>query len=177
MKIGRKLKTLRLKHNLTMEELGKRCDLSKGFISQLEHDVSSPSIEKLKSILDIFDCPLSTFFAGEVKEKIVFKSQDVTVSDEEDYQIKWIIPNAQKLTLEPVILTLKPFGNSNKIPPFQGQIFGYVLSGTVFVHYGATRVKAVANEAFYIKGNEKHYLENPNNSIATILWVSNPPIF
>lgn len=177
MKIGRKLKTLRLKHNLTMEELGKRCDLSKGFISQLEHDVSSPSIETLKNILDVFECSLSTFFAGEVKEKIVFKAQDITVSDEKDYQIKWIIPNAQKLTLEPVILILKPFGNSNKIPPFQGQIFGYVLNGAVFVHYGGTRVKAVTNETFYIKGNEKHYLENPNNSLATILWVSNPPIF
>lgn len=177
MKIGRKLKTLRLKHNLTMEELAKRCDLSKGFISQLEHDLASPSIETLKSILDVFECPLSTFFAGNIKEKIVFKSQDVTISDEKDYQIKWIIPNAQKLTLEPVILILKAFGNSNKIPPFQGEIFGYVLNGTVFVHYGGTRVKAVANEAFYIKGNEKHYLENPNNATTTILWVSNPPIF
>lgn len=177
MKIGRKLKTLRLKHNLTIEELGKRCDLSKGFISQLEHDVSSPSIETLKSILDVFDCSLSTFFAEKVTEKIVFKTQDITVSDEKHYQIKWIIPNAQKLTLEPVILILKPFGNSNKILPFQGQIFGYVLNGAVFVHYGGIKVKAKANEAFYLKGNEKHHLENPNNYATTILWVSNPPIF
>lgn len=177
MKIGKKLKTLRLKHNLTMEELAKRCDLSKGFISQLEHDISSPSIETLKSILDVFDYSLSAFFERQTKEKIVFKAQDITILDEHEYQIKWIIPNAQKLALEPVILILKPFGSSDKVPPFQGQIFGYVLNGTVFVHYGTNKIKAVTNETFYLKGNERHYLENPNKNPATILWVSNPPIF
>lgn len=177
MKIGKKLKSLRLKHNLTMEELGKRCDLSKGFISQLEHDAASPSIETLKNILDVFDYSLSAFFEQKAKEKIVFKEQDITILDEHEYQIKWIIPNAQKLHLEPVILILKSFGTSTKIPPFQGQIFGYILNGTVFVHYGGNKIKATANETFYIKGNERHYLENPNKNPATILWVSNPPIF
>lgn len=177
MKIGKKLKSLRLKHNLTMEELGKRCDLSKGFISQLEHDAASPSIETLKNILDVFDYSLSVFFEQKAKEKIVFKEEDITILDEHEYQIKWIIPNAQKLDLEPVILILKAFGTSTKIPPFQGQIFGYILNGTVFVHYGGNKIKANTNETFYIKGNERHYLENPNKNPATILWVSNPPIF
>lgn len=31
--------------NLTQEELGERTDLSKGYISQLERDLSSPSME------------------------------------------------------------------------------------------------------------------------------------
>jgi len=177
MKIGKKLKTLRLKHNLTMEELADRCDLSKGFISQLEHDVSSPSIDTLKTILDIFDISLSTFFAQAPTEKIVFKEPDITILDETEYQIKWIIPNAQKLAIEPVLLILKPFGNSSNIPPFQGQIFGYILSGTVFVHYGNIREKAKVNETFYLKGNAGHYLENPTNENVTILWVASPPIF
>jgi len=177
MKIGAKLKLLRLKHNLTMEELGQRCDLSKGFISQLERNIASPSIETLKNILDVFDCSLSTFFKHQIKEQIVFKQKDITILDEEQYQVKWIIPNAQKLLLEPVILILKAFGSSNEIPPFQGQIFGYVLNGTIWIYYGLTKVKATTNECFYIKGNEKHYLVNTNKSAATILWISNPPIF
>ena len=36
MKIGYKIKTLRLAKNLTQEELADRAELSKGFISQLE---------------------------------------------------------------------------------------------------------------------------------------------
>ena len=44
MEIGSKLKRLRIKNNLTQEELADRCELSKGFISQIERDLASPSI-------------------------------------------------------------------------------------------------------------------------------------
>lgn len=51
MQIGRKIKNLRLKKGLTQEELGERTDLSKGYISQLERDLSSPSIETFLTCL------------------------------------------------------------------------------------------------------------------------------
>lgn len=178
MKIGKKLKNLRVKHNLTMQELADRCDLSKGYISQLEHDLSSPSIDTLITILDKYDISLSNFFNENKKEnKFVFKSHEVNVLDEEKYQVKWLIPNAQKLELEPIVVTLKPFGTSQIINPFQGQIFGYVLNGKVIVHYGQQNSKINETESFYIQGNAKHYLENPTNKNVEILWVSNPPIF
>ena len=47
MKIGSKLKELRIAKNLTQEELADRAELSKGFISQLERDLTSPSIATL----------------------------------------------------------------------------------------------------------------------------------
>lgn len=178
MKIGKKLKNLRVKHNLTMQELADRCDLSKGFISQLEHDLASPSIETLISILEVYDIDLANFFNEQEREtKFVFKSHEVSILNEDKYQVKWLIPKAQKLKLEPIIVTLKPFGTSQMINPFQGQMFGYVLSGKVIVHYGNQSNKIDQAETFYIEGNAKHYLENPTNKDTEILWVSNPPIF
>ena len=44
MKIGGKIKELRIQKSLTQEELADRCELSKGFISQLERDLTSPSL-------------------------------------------------------------------------------------------------------------------------------------
>ena len=51
MSIGDKIKRLRLRLNLTQEELADRTELSKGFISQLERDLTSPSIATLMDIL------------------------------------------------------------------------------------------------------------------------------
>ena len=51
MKIGNRLKELRIQKGLTQEELADRCELSKGFISQLERDLTSPSIATLVDIL------------------------------------------------------------------------------------------------------------------------------
>ena len=44
MDIGNKLKELRVLKGLTQEELADRSELSKGFISQLERNLTSPSI-------------------------------------------------------------------------------------------------------------------------------------
>ena len=43
MELGEKIKELRNKQGLTQEELADRAELSKGFISQLERDMTSPS--------------------------------------------------------------------------------------------------------------------------------------
>ena len=44
MEIGKKIKELRNTLNLSQEELASRCDLTKGYISQLENNLTSPSI-------------------------------------------------------------------------------------------------------------------------------------
>ena len=71
MQIGEKIKRLRLENNLTQEELADRCELSKGFISQLERDMTSPSIASLVDILESLGTNLQAFFSETVDEKIV----------------------------------------------------------------------------------------------------------
>ena len=72
MMIGNKIKRLRLKIGLTQEELANRCELTKGFISQIERDLTSPSIATLVDILDTLGTNLKDFFNENEQEKIVF---------------------------------------------------------------------------------------------------------
>ena len=51
MEIGEKIKELRIERGLTQEELADRAELSKGFISQVERDLTSPSIATLEDIV------------------------------------------------------------------------------------------------------------------------------
>ena len=46
--IGSKIRALRIKNGLTQEELANRSELSKGFISQVESEQTSPSIATLE---------------------------------------------------------------------------------------------------------------------------------
>ena len=50
MKIGKRLKELRLQNDLTLEELASRSELTKGFLSQLERDLTSPNIFECRNI-------------------------------------------------------------------------------------------------------------------------------
>ena len=76
MDIGAKVKELRTLKGLTQEELADRAELSKGFISQLERDLTSPSIATLMDILQCLGTTLGEFFNETAEEQIVFGKQD-----------------------------------------------------------------------------------------------------
>ncbi|MEG0129729.1 helix-turn-helix domain-containing protein, partial [Clostridium sp.] len=104
MIIGEKIKQLRVKNGLTQEELAARCELSKGFISQLERDLTSPSIATLMDILECLGTNIRDFFNEAVEEKVVFSAEDIFVNENKDLnnEIHWIVPTAQKHEMEPI---------------------------------------------------------------------------
>jgi Predicted transcriptional regulators len=104
MDIGAKIKQIRLQRGLTQEELADRCELTKGYISQLENDVASPSISTLIDILNILGITPAAFFTTDAEEKIVFTGNDFFESGNEGCKKIWLIPNSQKNEMEPVIL-------------------------------------------------------------------------
>lgn len=129
MKIGAKVKELRVQKGLTQEELADRTELSKGFISQLERDLTSPSIATLMDILQALGTDLKDFFNEEPEEQIVFKESDYFEKLDEEYgnKTEWIIPNAQKNIMEPIRLTLAPGGSTYPDnPPRRGRVRLYI---------------------------------------------------
>ena len=62
MNFGEKLKNLRVMQGLTQDELAQRSELTKGFISQIENDIASPSITTFIDILDALGTNPRDFF-------------------------------------------------------------------------------------------------------------------
>ena len=77
MDIGEKLRLLRIRRGLTQEDMADRCELSKGFISQVERNLASPSIATLTDMLECLGSSLSQFFSEDKDEKTVFTPQDM----------------------------------------------------------------------------------------------------
>jgi len=179
MNIGNEIKKLRQKNGLTQEELADRCELSKGFISQIERDLASPSISTLSDLLQCLGTDLKNFFNNAEDKEIVFKEEDVFVKEYKDEGsiINWIVPNSQKNDMEPIIIELLPGGKSYVDDPHEGEEFGYVLSGSVILHIGERKHRVKKHESFYFKPNATHYIENTTTHNATVLWVSTPPSF
>ena len=177
MDIGNKLKELRVLKGLTQEELADRSELSKGFISQLERNLTSPSITTLMDILQCLGTSIGEFFNEAPDEQIVFGKQDYFVKEDTEYknEIKWIIPNAQKNTMEPIYLTLEAGGSTCPDTPHEGEEFGYVLQGAVSIHLGNKTYKAKKGESFYYTADKTHFLSSKSGAV--LIWVSSPPSF
>ncbi|MFR5601964.1 MAG: helix-turn-helix domain-containing protein [Lachnospiraceae bacterium] len=177
MNIGSRLKELRVLKGLTQEELADRSELSKGFISQLERDLTSPSIATLLDILQCLGTSASEFFNEDKEEQIVFGKQDYFEKYDAELknEIKWIIPNAQKNRMEPILLTLEAGGSTYPDNPHEGEEFGYVLQGSISIHLGNRIHKAKKGESFYFVADKKHYLTSKSGAV--LVWISSPPSF
>ncbi len=179
MLIGKKIQQLRLKYGLTQEELANRAELSKGFISQLERDLTSPSIATLMDILQCLGVSLKEFFTEERMDKVVFTPGELFTKSDEAYgtAVTWLVPHAQKNRMEPILFTLEPGKQSVMDDPHEGEEFGYVLAGNAILMLGNQKYRIKKGDSFCYMPSQAHGLYNHGKTQLRILWVSAPPSF
>jgi transcriptional regulator with XRE-family HTH domain len=180
MDIGAKLRQLRLSRNLTQEDLANRSELSKGFISQVENNLTSPSIATLTDLIESLGSSLKQFFSDTPEERIVYRDEDMFEKEDPELlkgSVLWLVPNAQKNQMEPILVTLGPGGRTAEIPAHEGEEFGYVLRGRITLHHGPAAHTLKKGESFCLHPEAPHHIENPGKDKAVFLWTSTPPSF
>lgn len=178
MLLGEKIKDLRLSCELTQEELADRCELTKGYISQLENDLTSPSIATLIDILSALGTNLHEFFdKDDEEEKIVFSKNEFIEKVTDEYVLNWLVPNSQKNAMEPVYIILKEGSTTDEDFPHEGEEFGFVLKGEIVIVLGKRKIKVKKGESFYFKADKVHLIVNKGKTPAEFIWVSSPPSF
>lgn len=176
MDIGTRIRQLRQANGLTLEELASRSELTKGFLSQVERNLTSPSISSLEDILEALGTDLSHFFSEKKEEQVVFSQKDWFEDQQEDRLIQWVVPNAQKNDMEPILLTLSPKAAYEQ-PAYEGQEFGYLLSGKLTLTITGQELTLRKGDTFYMEGDRPHTLTNTGTRPAILLWITTPPAF
>lgn len=179
MHLGEKLRNLRLKLGLTQEELAERSDLTKGFISQVENNNTSPSVETMEGIVSALGLTMAEFFQEPVSVPVVYSAKDTFVAEHEDLglRIRWLVPSAQMNMMEPTLMKLTPGGHTKAYHPFEGESFGYVLEGILHLRLGSEVYEVQPGECFYFAADQVFQVENRSDQTAHWLWVLTPPNF
>lgn len=178
MILGERIKDLRLSCELTQEELADRCELTKGYISQLENDLTSPSIATLIDILSALGTNLKEFFADDdQEEQVTFSKNEFIEKVTDNYVLNWLVPNAQKNDMEPIHILLKGGCETEEYLPHDGEEFGYVIKGEIVLVIGKRKIKVKKNGSFYFSANKIHKIINKTQKDAEFIWVSTPPSF
>lgn len=178
MKVGEKIKNLRLAQELTQEDLANRANLTKGFISLLERDLQSPSLDTLLLILNALDTTPAEFFAQEGPDTVVFNpKQRVVMEDTTGVTKEVLIAGAQGREVDILMVTLAPGATTEQEEPHYGDECGLVISGRILINLGEDVYKAAKGDAFYYTANKLHWIENKSEKMAKILWISAPPSF
>ena len=177
-KIGSRIKDLRNQKGLTQQELADRTELTKGYISQLEHGIVAPSVITLLDLIECLGTTPSDFFKDTQVDQVVYSEEGFfEKEDENGNSIQWIVPTAQKNRMEPLLVRLNPYQKLSEDTPHEGEEFGYVLSGRIRLHLGDKVYHVKTGESFYYPTDKPHYIENSTARPARFIWVSTPPSF
>lgn len=176
--IGERIRNLRRASNLTQGELAERADLAKSFISQLERDQVSISLDNLIEILRVLNVSVSDFFHETAAEKVVYETQERTALEGTGAEkLELLIPGGTNRQMEAALVELLPGQKTRPVKPFQGEAFGFILKGMLTLRFGGEKHTAHVGDSFYFSGEREHVLENTSGRPVEFLWVTTPPMF
>ncbi|MEC9488896.1 MAG: cupin domain-containing protein [Halanaerobium sp.] len=179
MEIGNKLKKLRLDKDLTLQELARKTGLSTSFISQVERELTSPSLSSLKKITDALDVTLAYLFADEDKHLQVIRKDDVKkvlTTDNGKVNFTFLLSSGQ--AMEVSLAELQP-GSCTGADKYyhHGEELAYVLEGEVTVSVEDDEYVLEEGDALYFQSNRPHRIQNDGDVIARAIWITAPPGF
>ena len=112
--------------------------------------------------------PAVILSAGEKLEK---------TDEEHNSTIQWLVADAQKNMMEPLLIRLAPGGETVADKAHNGEEFGYVIKGQLRLVLNDTTYSVKTGESFYYPCSQKHQIFNSGNTTAVFLWISTPPSF
>jgi len=78
--VGVQIKRWRLERGLTLANVAERSGLNVGYLSQIENDKASPSLQCLVSIADAVEVPAAWFFMEDLPEPVVVRATERPVT-------------------------------------------------------------------------------------------------
>jgi transcriptional regulator with XRE-family HTH domain len=176
LEIGEKIKALRLASELTQSELAARARLTKGFISQVERDQTSISLDSLLDILEALGVTITEFFGNLGQSHVVFTPKErVTLPDKEVQKFEILIPGSTNNLMDPIMVALAPGEELPSDGPHAGEEFGYILSGVLTLIVGKKVFKLPPRHCFYFEADQSHQFVNRGKVGTNFLWVTSPP--
>lgn len=170
MNIGSKIRDIRIKKGITLTQMSEGTNLSKGFISQVENNKTSPSIATAEMIANFLQIPLPYLLLEKRNDmKIIRKKERMFQHDEGD--LLEFVAQMEGLRLTIVKISTGTF-NQSTVSIHQGIECHLILKGVMEVTYGEETVILEEGDSFSWHACVPHQVRNIGNEEAIILIAS-----
>jgi transcriptional regulator with XRE-family HTH domain len=175
LRIGAKLRATRLSQGMTIAQVSETTGLTKGFISRLERDETSPSVATLVMICQVLSLPIGSLFERPSGEVIRLADAPrinlggtravellVTPRDEERFQL--------------LRSTLEPGANGgDDLYTINCDVEAvHVLRGGITLRFASRDVVLDIGDTLTIPGREPHTWVNHLDEESEVIWVIAP---
>nr|WP_285801517.1 XRE family transcriptional regulator [Falsiruegeria litorea] len=179
--MGADIRALRKARGLTLSEIATRLDRSVGWLSQVERDMSEPSISDLRQIAGCLGVPMSMLFThsaapSDEQGYIVRASARRPMGSGEEGLIEELLSPDLTDDFEMVHSTFQPLSKMQKPANRPTQEVGYMISGQLDLVIGGRSFSVGPGDSFRIK-HEPYQWSNPYDVPAVAIWVIAPPVY
>ena len=176
MDLGNKIRRIRQVRGLTAVALAKRARVTTGFISQLEHSHTVPSLQTLQRVAAALDVSLTYFLLEESRQpRVVRQRERHLLHLGQDSSRLWLLSPLPPQHLEVALLELPPGAVSWSTARCQeGQQCHVVLQGTVRADYGDHTYLLDEGDSILWDGTLPYRLENIGPNTARLLLAMAP---
>ena len=179
--LGADLRALRRARGMKVVELAQRLNRSVGWVSQVERDLSKPTIEDLRRIAKVFDVPLSLFFGqsqapAAEQGYVVRRGARRRIGSDGGGLIEEMLSPDLTDDFEMVHSVFEPGAKLEQPNQRPTQEVGYLVSGRLDMTIGERQFTIAAGDSFRIRG-EAHSWANPYDEPAVAIWVIAPPVY
>jgi transcriptional regulator with XRE-family HTH domain len=178
VQLGTRLKTRRKALKLSLRELAAQVDLTASFLSQVERDQSSPSIESLRKISDALDVPIFYFLVeADSKNPVVRGNQRLKLNRSNSHLTFELLTPDLNRQMEAFLYEQEPNGENFAGPLRQyTEQFIYVLQGCLEVQLGDQVFQLNADDTIYFEGPSLRRLAAIGPQTLRVISVITPPI-
>jgi transcriptional regulator with XRE-family HTH domain len=178
--VGKKLKSIRLKRDMTIQDLAEKSKVSSNMISRIERGLTIPSVEILMKLAGVFDKSIN-YFVEEVTttHEVVCTSpgqRDKTVYDDEhNMHTESFTSGLRDPQFMSFFCTVQKGGTSgvqNMYHP--GDELIYVLEGRLEVNIAGERHLLKAGDSISFKSHLPHRWDNVGDDDAKVIWTLSP---
>jgi transcriptional regulator with XRE-family HTH domain len=179
--LGADIRALRKARGLTLSEVAILLNRSVGWMSQVERDLSEPSISDLRQIAQALGVPMSMLFAhseapaAEHGYVVRAGSRRPMGSGEEGLIEELLSPDLTD-DFEMVHSTFQPCSRMQTPANRPTQEVGYMISGQLDLVIGGRAFTVGPGDSFRIR-HEPYQWANPYDVPAVAVWVIAPPVY
>jgi transcriptional regulator with XRE-family HTH domain len=181
-KIGREIRGLRKARGLTLTELAEKSGLSIGYLSLLERDRATPSINALHAISRALGVTISWFFdanAAPVEERgfVVRRARRRRLEFSAGIVDELLSPSLEG-SLELLSSRFPPGASSGDAPyTHTGEEAGVVVRGTLELWVDGKHFVLKAGDSFGFPSSLPHRYRNPGSEETEVVWAITPPSY
>lgn len=173
---GARLREIRRQHGLSLVDVAKKADVTKGFLSLAERGHTNVSVPVLIRICDSLGIGIGSLFEYPDESTVRRGAGAPLEMGGFDVKEELLTPESER-HLQVMRTRLGPHGGSGGAYTLDAEsIFVYVLTGSLVITVNGTTTTLEAGDCLTFGATQAHDWQNPTDGDAEVIWVIVPPI-